>query len=166
MIDDDAAYHRFPFEAVLNKIGMSHTFLETDWDGNFILSSQVWSTARDLARLGVLHLQDGVWNDRRILPEGWVRYVTTPAPAQPPIQKAGNGTPWWLSIGYGAQWWLFNGFPGLPDGSYAALGHRGQAVMIIPAKGLVIVRRGYDLAGGEGFRIAEFAADVVAALGE
>ncbi len=165
-MNDDAAYHRFPFEAVLNKIGMAHTFLETDWDGNFILSSQVWSTSRDLARWGLLHLQDGVWNGQRILPEGWVRYVTTPAPAQPPAQEAGNGPQWWLFMGYGAQWWLFNGFPGLPEGSYAALGHRGQAVVVIPAKGLVIVRRGYDLAGGEGFRIASFAADVVAALGE
>lgn len=159
-MNDDAAYHRFPFERVLDKIGMDHTFLETDWDGNFILSSQVWSTSRDLARLGLLHLQDGVWGGQRILPEGWVRYVTTPGPAQPPA-----GAPGMPPLGHGAQWWLFSGVPGLPDGSYGAIGNRGQAVMVIPARGLVIVRRGYDLAGGEMFRIAEFAADIVRVLG-
>ena len=43
-------------------LGMRHTVAETDWRGNFILSSQVWSTARDLARFGLLYLNDGVWN--------------------------------------------------------------------------------------------------------
>lgn len=101
-----------------------HTIPEIDWDENFILSSQVWPTAGDLTRLGVLHLQDGVWNGQGILPEGWVRYVTTPAPAQEPSKPA---------IGYGAQWWLFNGVPDLPNGSYAALGHGGRVVMVMPS---------------------------------
>ena len=61
---DDATFLGFPFEAVLHPLGMRDTYLETDWDGDFILSSQVWTTARDLARLGVLYLQDGVWDGR------------------------------------------------------------------------------------------------------
>ena len=158
-IGDDDAYWRFPFEAVLLPLGMTHTTPETDWDGNFILSSQVWTTARDLARLGILHLRDGVWQGRRILPEGWVRYVTTPAPAQPP-RRAGRESP-----GYGAQWWLYNErVPEVPDDAYAARGNRGQYVMVIPSRNLVIVRRGYDPAGGEGFTLARFTHDVLAAL--
>jgi CubicO group peptidase (beta-lactamase class C family) len=42
----------FPFTELLWKIGMTRTVPETDWEGNFILSSQVWTTARDLARMG------------------------------------------------------------------------------------------------------------------
>lgn len=158
-LDDDAAYMAFPFKALLHKIGMTHTYLESDWEGNFILSSQVWTTARDLARLGLLHLNDGMWDGERILPKGWAEYVATPAPSQPP--KAADGRP---TRGYGAQWWLYQDFSGLPSDTYAALGNRGQILMIIPSKNLLLIRRGYDLAGGPGFQMHEFAADVIKAM--
>ncbi len=158
-IGDDAAYMAFPFKSLLHKIGMTHTYLESDWEGNFILSSQVWTTARDLARLGLLHLRDGMWDGERVLPKGWAQYVATPAPSQPP--KASDGRP---TRGYGAQWWLYNEFPGLPSDTYAALGNRGQILMIIPSRNLLLVRRGYDLAGGPGFQMHEFAADVIKAM--
>lgn len=160
---DDDAFLRFPFEALLYRIGMTHTRPETDWHGDFILSSQVWTTARDLARLGVLHLQDGVWQGERLLAEGWVDYIATPAPSQPPRRgRDGNPRP-----GYGAQWWLFDGHePALPADSFAAMGNRGQFLMVVPSRDLVIVRRGYDMAGGEGFRIDDFSAAVLAALAE
>ena len=130
--------------------------LETDWNGDFIMSSQVWTTARDLARLGLLYLNDGVWEGKRILPEGWADYVASPAPAQP---QRGENNP-----GYGAQFWLFGAAQGLPEGSYAAQGNRGQYVMIIPAREVVIVRRGFD--DGGGFDMARFSADILAVLQE
>lgn len=158
-INDDERYLAYPYKALLHKIGMTHTFLETDWEGNFILSSQVWTTARDLARLGLLHLNDGVWDGDQILPKGWAQYVATPAPVQPTARTDGQPT-----VGYGAQWWLYQDFPGLPTDTYAARGNRGQILMIIPSKGLILVRRGYDIAGGPGFQMHEFAADVLKAL--
>ena len=151
-LNDDARYHAFPRAELFDKIGMTHTVAETDWQGNFILSSQVWSTARDLARFGLLWLNDGVWNGERILPEGWVKYMTTPSGPQP---ESGPG--------YGATLWLFGPKQGLPEGSYAAQGNRGQYIMVIPAKRLVIVRRGEDPAGSS-FDIAKFSADVAVAL--
>lgn len=154
-IDDEQRYVKFPYQALLNKIGMQHTFLETDWQNDFILSSQVWTTARDLARLGVLHLQNGQWQGEQILPEDWVPYISEPAPAQP---SAG-------SPGYGAQWWLYNErFPELPNDTIAARGNRGQFLLVIPSENLVIVRRGYDLAGQSGFSEHDFARDVISAL--
>ena len=133
------------------KLNMAHTLAETDWQGNYILSSQVWSTARDLARFGQFLLQDGVWQGERLLPEGWVRYMTTPSGPQP---ASGPG--------YGATLWLFGPKQGLPAGSYAAQGNRGQYVMVIPSERLVIVRRGED-PGAARFDIARFAADVIEA---
>ena len=156
---DDEAYRRYPFEKVLYKIGMLNTHLETDWQGNFILSSQVWTTARDLARLGMLYLQDGMWEGERILPEGWADYVATPAPAQP---ANADQRP---SRGYGAQFWLYQGFPGVPEGTYAALGNRGQFVIIVPEQNVVIVRRGYDYRGAR-FDGPAFTAAVLEALGD
>jgi CubicO group peptidase (beta-lactamase class C family) len=151
----------FPFTDLLWKIGMQRTFLETDWQGNFILSSQVWTTARDLARLGQLYLQDGVSNGERLLPEGWSRYVATPAPAQPANALSATGA------GYGAQFWLYGPKQGLPDGTYAMQGNRGQVVMIVPSRQLILVRRGFDAVGGGGerFDAARLTADLLAALG-
>ncbi len=151
-LNDDARYHAFPRTDLFDKIGMRHTVAETDWQGNFILSSQVWSTARDLARLGLFWLNDGVWQGERILPEGWMTYMTTPSGPQP-----AEGP------GYGATLWLFGLKQGLPDGSYAAQGNRGQYVMVVPTHKLVIVRRGEDPHGAR-FDIAKFTADVIAAL--
>lgn len=153
---DDGRYLAFPFTDLFWKIGMTRTTPETDWNGDFVFSSQVWTTARDLARLGLLYLDDGVWNGERILPEGWADYVATPAPAQPPAGRPG----------YGAQFWLFGPDQGLPEGTYAAQGNRGQYLMIIPSRRVLVVRRGYDAVGpgGESFDIARFTADVLAAL--
>lgn len=149
----------FPFTEFLWKVGMRRTFLETDWQGNFILSSQVWTTARDLARLGQLYLQDGVWNGTRLLPEGWSRYVATPAPAQPPNASSAKGA------GYGAQFWLYGAKQGLPEGTYAMQGNRGQYVMIVPSMNVVVVRRGFDAVGdGERFDMVSFAKDALPAL--
>jgi len=153
--DNAEDYLRFPYKALLDRIGMQHTFLETDWGHDFIMSSQVWTTARDLARLGVLHLNQGEWQGERILPANWLEYVSTPAPAQPP--ESGPG--------YGAQWWLYNErFPALPNDTIAARGNRGQFLVIIPSENLVVVRRGYDIAGEPGFNEHDFVRDVLAAL--
>ena len=148
----DEAYLRYPFERVLAPLGMNHTFLEMDWNGDFIMSSQVWTTARDLARLGLLYLGGGTApTGERLLPEGWAQFVSTPAPVQPPLARPdGRVLP-----GYGAQFWLFGERHGLPEGSYAAMGNRGQNVMIVPAWNIVIVRRGFDDNGGAQFAIAK-----------
>ncbi|MEL7043364.1 MAG: serine hydrolase [Pseudomonadota bacterium] len=150
---DDARYRAFPYTDLLHKIGARHTVLETDWNGDYMSSSQVWMTARDMARLGQLYLQDGVWGGERILPEGWLDFVTTPAPSQPDID-----------FGYAGSFWLFNGAEGAPEDAFAGLGNRGQHMVIIPSRDLVIVRRGYDVAAEPRFEIARLTADIVAAF--
>nr|WP_321509531.1 serine hydrolase [uncultured Hyphomonas sp.] len=153
-IGDDSKFHSFPYEAVLHKIGARHTTMEVDWNGDFVSSSQVWSTARDLARVGQLYLQDGIWGSERILPEGWVDFVRTPAPAQPPA-----GSP-----GYGAQFWLMTDAEGVPADTFYMAGNRGQYVVIVPSMNAVIVRRGFDVIGGARFNINNFTRDVLMAL--
>ncbi len=152
-IGEDGTYFRYPYEAVLNKIGATHTILETDWNGDFISSSQVWMTARDMARLGQLYLQGGNWGGEQILPNDWVEFVTTPAPAQPTGE-----------FGYGGSFWLMNDSDGVPADTYAGFGNRGQYMIIIPSRDLVIVRRGYDVAGLPRFDVVSLVRDVVAVL--
>jgi CubicO group peptidase (beta-lactamase class C family) len=142
----------FPFESLLWKIGMTRTVPETDWQGNFILSSQVWTTARDLGRLGLLYLDDGIWKGERILPPGWGAYVSRRGPAQPPA-----------GYGYGATFWTFPASLGLPADAYIGQGNRGQYLAIIPSRHIVIVRRGYDGPQTD-FDPGLFVRDVLAAL--
>lgn len=142
----------FPFTGLFWKIGMTRTIPETDWEGNFILSSQVWTTSRDLARLGLLYLNDGLWNGERILPAGWGRYVSTNGPAQP----ASGG-------GYGASFWTFPSDSRIPTDAYVARGNRGQYLAIIPSRNVLVVRRGFDGAGAS-FDMDAFTRDVLAAL--
>ncbi len=153
-IANDNKYHRYPYEAVLNKIGARNTILETDWGGDFIASSQVWMSARDMARLGQLYLQDGMWGGEQILANSWAEFVATPAPAQP---DEGDFT-------YGGSFWLLGGIDGTPDDTYGGLGNRGQYMVIVPSRDLVIVRRGYDVAGQKRFEIARLTGDIVAVL--
>lgn len=145
-------FRRHPPRAFFASVDMHSTVAEVDWHDNYVLSSQVWSTARDLARFGMLYLNNGVWQGRRILPENWRTYVTTPSGPQP----TGD-------FGYGAGFWLMNRSEGVPPDSFAAFGNRGQYVVIVPSRNIVIVRRGEDPAGTR-FDIAAFTRDVLAAL--
>ncbi|GAA4040729.1 serine hydrolase domain-containing protein [Parerythrobacter jejuensis] len=143
-------------EDFLLRVGMTHTVPETDWRAQYVLSSQVWSTARDLAKLGQLYLDGGVLPDgTRILPENWTEYVSAPSGPQP------VGRP----FGYGAGFWLLNTSQGVPADAFAAFGNRGQYVVIVPSREVVIVRRGEDMVGTR-FDIAAFTRDVLAALEE
>ncbi len=119
--------------AFFDRLGMTRTFVEHDKDGDYILSSQVWTTARDLARLGLLYQNDGMWQGERLLPADWRRFVTTPSGPQP------DG-----AFGYGAGFWLLNKSEGIPADAFGAFGNRGQYVVVIPSRKLVIVRQGYD----------------------
>lgn len=145
-MDNDRKYFAYPFKSLLHPIGMYHTVPEMDWGGDFILSSQVWTTARDLGRLGQLYLDDGVWaydgKAKRILPEGWASYVAAPAPAQPTNRLGEQAAE--PGRGYGAQFWRYENYPGVPNDTYAALGNRGQFLIIVPSRNTVIIRRGYD----------------------
>lgn len=139
--------------ALFEKLGMTETVAETDWGGSYILSSQVWASPFDLAKFGQLYLNDGkLPSGKRILPEGWVQYVSTPSGPQP------DGP-----FGYGAGFWLMNKSEGVPPDTFAAFGNRGQYVVIVPSRNVVIVRRGEDPAGSR-FDIAAFTRDVLAAL--
>ncbi|MEE4349437.1 MAG: serine hydrolase [Pacificimonas sp.] len=150
-LGNDREYLAFPFEELTWKLGMTDTVLETDWRGDFIMSSQVWTTARDLARLGLLYLNDGVWQRERLLPRGFVRFVSTPSGPQPDRD--------WK---YGATFWVAGEDTGLPDGTFAAFGNRGQFLVIVPEEDMLIIRRGYDPIGeNRGFDITAFSRAVL-----
>ncbi|MGJ5819194.1 serine hydrolase domain-containing protein [Paludibaculum fermentans] len=137
---DLRAYWDFPRKALFEPIGARHMTLEVDPSGTFVGSSFAYATARDWARLGQLFLEDGVLNGRRLLPEGWVRFSTTPAPSAP------HGS-------YGAHLWLNRGsvaerqWPLLPEDTFSFQGYEGQLVIVIPSHRVVLVRMGLTRVG-------------------
>jgi len=127
-------YHSFPQRALFDKIGIRTMVLDTDPYGNFLTHGYELGSGRDWARIANLYLQDGVWNGERILPEGYVKFVSTLAPA-------------WKADGrpiYGGLFWL-NGdsaFPA-PKEAFYMLGVGGQTVLMIPSHALAIARLGH-----------------------
>jgi CubicO group peptidase (beta-lactamase class C family) len=153
----DTLYHRFPYERLFYKIGMLSTVIEPDASGTFVGSSYSFATARDWARFGLLYLNDGVWMGQRILPEGWVRYTTTPSAAAPQGE-------------YGAQWWLNVGalgqsenrqFKKLPVDTFWADGFESQYVLVIPSRKVVVVRLGVS---HNGFDMEQLVTEILDAL--
>ncbi|SFN20925.1 CubicO group peptidase, beta-lactamase class C family [Variovorax sp. OV329] len=128
-------YLSFPQRNLFDKIGIRTMTMETDPYGNFLTQGYEFMSARDWARLGNLYLQDGVSNGERILPEGFVNFVRTVAPAWEADKRPIYGGFFWLN-GTGA-------LP-VPRSAYYMLGSGGQYVVIIPSHDLVVVRMGFD----------------------
>jgi CubicO group peptidase (beta-lactamase class C family) len=134
VLGDQRTFLEYPRRKLLDRIGMRSTLPGVDRFGNYVLSSQVYTNARDLGRLGLLYLNRGRWNGQQIIPESWVDFVRTPAPT-----SAENGRD------YGAQWWLVpDRRMDLPQDAYGTSGARGQFTIVVPSHDLVVVRRGLD----------------------
>jgi CubicO group peptidase (beta-lactamase class C family) len=123
----EAATRRFMHERLFDPLGMTSADPRFDAAGTFLGSSFLYATARDYARFGLLYLRDGVWDGRRLLPEGWVDRARTPhAPSEDFLDF------------YGHHWWIYP----CPHGSFRASGYEGQAIVVVPGLDLVIVRLG------------------------
>ena len=123
-------YLNFPYAAFLDRIGAHSMLLETDVAGNFVGSSYAWASTRDWARVGLLYLDNGVWNGEQLFDPSWVSYITTPT-------EGSNNV-------YGAHFWLNAGgkYPDVPRDLYSLNGFQGQYVFVVPSKNLVVVRTG------------------------
>jgi CubicO group peptidase (beta-lactamase class C family) len=124
-------YLTWPQRKLFDRIGIRRQVLETDPYGNFLLTGYDYGTARNWARIGLLYLQDGMWQGQRVLPEGWTKFVSTLAPA-------------WKTPVYGGFFWINgDGNWNLPRDTYLAAGAGGQNTWIVPGRDLVIVRMGH-----------------------
>ncbi|MEZ1318634.1 serine hydrolase [Pseudomonas fluorescens] len=140
-----ARYPDYPWTALFEPLGIRQAVWETDATGTFVASSYAYLTARDLARIGLLMARAGRWRDRQLLPREWIAFNRQPFERYKAHQdEAVPGGHWWLnrSADGAAQPW-----PDAPADTFAALGHWGQALYVIPSEQLVIVRYGDDRDG-------------------
>ena len=136
-----AAVLSLPHDRLFAPLGMSSALIEADARGNLVGSSYMFVSTHDWARFGQFLLQDGVWQGKRMLPAGFVEAMWQPVPASG--GQYGQGQVW----RHGPQGATPPGqnpdLPfKLPADTYWMLGHDGQAIAIVPSKGLVLVRLG------------------------
>ena len=117
-------------DRVLHPIGMRSADPRLDAAGTFVGSSYVYAAAADWARFGTLYLRDGVWEDRRLLPEGWVDHARRVRS----VDESDGGL-------YGAHWWIDQ--LDTERGTFRASGYEGQMVAVCPALDAVVVRLGH-----------------------
>lgn len=103
---------------------------ETDVEGGLYLS------ARDLAKIGYLYANDGMWEGKRILPEGWVKEATQPL-SDP------NDADW----RYGYQWWLAPYTGGEQHYAWEGVGYGGQRLVVLLEYDLIAVFTGWNIYG-------------------
>lgn len=128
----EAASRRYLQERLFGPLGMTSADPRFDAAGTFIGSSFLYATAQDFARFGLLYLRDGIWDGRRLLPEGWADHARTPTPGVDVAE----------THGYGAHWWLWRPATLGGFGTFGAHGYEGQYTLVVPALDLVIVRLG------------------------
>jgi CubicO group peptidase (beta-lactamase class C family) len=138
------------WKLLFDPIGAGKTAFEEDARGTPLGGSMVYATARDFAKFGYLFLNDGCWNGTRVVPEGWVAASTKPSDVyvsgSPEDEKSPSGYAWWLNAAV-PQKNQPKPWPDAPDDAYAAQGHWGQRIVVIPSEDVVIVRTGDDREG-------------------
>jgi CubicO group peptidase (beta-lactamase class C family) len=91
-------------------------------------------TARDMARIGLLYLRGGRWNDQQIVPSDWIQRTTR---TDRPVNELG---------GHEFFWWISTDGRLYPDvdvgkGAYAAHGAGGHYITVMPEYNVVVVHR-------------------------
>jgi CubicO group peptidase (beta-lactamase class C family) len=142
----------FARQRLFQPLGMAHTTMTTDAAGNAQMFEGIRSTCRDMARFGVLMLNQGLWNGKRIVSSSWVTQATARSSSR-------------LNAGYGYLWWLNHEgviedmlaatslqeakrasrgrlVAGAPNDMYWALGLGNQLIQIDPGTRTVVVRLG------------------------
>jgi CubicO group peptidase (beta-lactamase class C family) len=122
--------------SLTSNLGITSLVLEFDASETPLGGAYVWANAHDWARLGLLYLRDGRWEGRRVLPEGWVDFTRTPAPA---ANNGSYGAHFWISRDPGPEQWRTLA---ADIDAFEMNGNAGQFVVIVPDRDLVVVRLG------------------------
>ncbi|WP_369062307.1 serine hydrolase domain-containing protein [Caulobacter sp. 73W] len=104
-----------------------------DRAGNIRIGGSILLSCRDMARLGQLYLDKGMWGGRQLIAADYVTQSLTPSPLNP---------------AYGFLWWLnaSGRVTGAPRDMAFAAGARGQFCFVLPSRDLVVATMGFGSA--------------------
>jgi CubicO group peptidase (beta-lactamase class C family) len=112
----------FAREHLFDPIGVSYVYWDKARGNHYHTDGGLFLKPRDMARLGYLMLNGGIWDGKQIVSPDWV------AASSAAHRDTGIG------YGYGYQWWTLPG-----DAGYAATGHFEQKIYVIPEADMVVV---------------------------
>lgn len=123
-------------ELLFEPLGMASAVMSTDFHGQHVCSSHMWATPRDWARMGQFALNNGVWDNTKLLPDRWME-TSLVRPNVPTDDDALAGSWRTNTPNDGKQ-----SRPTLPEDTFWASGHDGQRLLIVPSAKIVVVRMG------------------------
>ena len=123
-----------PTEMLFRPLGIRNFHWKKTPTGHPDTEGGLYLSAEDLAKIGLLYLRDGMWDGRRVLPEGWVRSATRHHVTGLP-GRWDYGYQWWLTTRDGAEVWAGRGFG-------------GQFLIVIPSRDIVAVVHSWNVFGG------------------
>ena len=134
-------------KALFEPLGMTYSSWQSDKNGNIKIGVGVTSTCRDLARVGQLLLDGGVWRDQRLLSSDYVDAMTQPSY---PAANSNYGYLTWLNWSEGPWHRPLTSGTGLmvknaPRNAYFATGFFGQLIIVVPDEDIVITTLGTTL---------------------
>lgn len=140
----------YPWVLLFEPLGIEAVF-ERDIAGTYVGGSYAYMTPRDMGKFGQFFLNDGCWDEQRLLPDGWVSSSTTPSAA---LQQElyccqdddVSGWSWWLNVDVPSVGAVAS-MPDVPSDIYYAAGHWGQYIYVIPSLEVIIVQTGDDRDG-------------------
>jgi CubicO group peptidase (beta-lactamase class C family) len=130
------------------------------------LAYHMWLSTRDMARIGLLMLREGVWRGRQIVPRAWVKTITTPFTR---LEQMNPERFRHRRFGYGYLWWIFDDTSarggGPLEGAFTGIGAKGQFITVIPKLDMVIAHKtdpkeGREVSSGEFLKVVD---EVIAA---
>jgi CubicO group peptidase (beta-lactamase class C family) len=108
------------------------------------MAYHMYLSTRDMARIGLLMLRGGRWQDRQLVSGNWVRRISslvTPFHEMnpPPYRSLGTGNRW----GYGCMWWVWDApnSSGPYQGAFTGMGAGGQFITILPQLDMVVAHK-------------------------
>ena len=129
----DTDLKTFADEHLFGPLGIKEGFWQVDWDGDYLGYSDIELSAHDLAKFGLMYLNDGQYNGTQIVPAEWVHDSLQMYSEDMWTVRVGRN---WDDNAYGYQWWSIRA------GEYRynlAWGHGGQQIVLIDDLDMMIV---------------------------
>jgi CubicO group peptidase (beta-lactamase class C family) len=117
-------------EKLLNPLGIKNSLWYTSANDENTISHGLCMTPRDLAKLGLLYLSNGYWENNLLIDPGFVNEATSIQYETRDVHKNDN------IVGHGYQWFMLSG---LPYETYYAYGFLGQTLFVVKELDLVCV---------------------------
>jgi CubicO group peptidase (beta-lactamase class C family) len=132
----------YAVENLFNPLGISKYYWETE-NGLLHCHSDLYLLPRDMAKIGLMVLNDGKWQNKQLVSEEWIRESTKPH--VPESKFFDYGYQWWHRSKQNKSWWRdpVQGSKNEHD-MFLAMGYGGQYIMVIRDLNMVIVTTSSD----------------------